>query len=121
MNTPPTLQIQFDLPVKYDVEIFIAGGGPSGVAAAVTAARMGRKVFLAEGHSCFGGMGTAGLVPVFLYFGDGVNFLAGGVGQEVYQLLKQRTPRLYLDEPLAGTVGVDAEILKRIYDDMMTG
>ena len=121
MNTSPTLQIQFDLPVKYDVEIFIAGGGPSGVAAAVTAARMGRKVFLAEGHSCFGGMGTAGLVPVFLYFGDGVNFLAGGVGQEVYQLLKQRTPRLYLDEPLAGTVGVDAEILKRIYDDMMTG
>ena len=38
------------IPIKYDVDIFVAGGGPSGVAAAVTAARQGKRVFLAENN-----------------------------------------------------------------------
>lgn len=100
-----------DIPVRHQVDIFVAGGGPAGLAAAVTAARQGRKVFLAEGHSCFGGMGTAGLVPVFMEFTDGVNFLAGGFGKEVYDRLagtRLPSPRL-----------IQVEFLKRVYDRMM--
>jgi hypothetical protein len=113
-------QVQFsrNIPVRHEVDVFIAGGGPSGVAAAVAARRQGASVFLAEGHSCFGGMGTAGLVPVYLHFGDGVNFLSGGVGEEIYNRLKQQTTKLYLHNP-HGAVSIDAEVLKRIYDDMM--
>ncbi len=118
MSEPKHIRIERDIPVRYDVDVFVAGGGPSGVAAAIAARRQGCSVYLAEGHTCFGGMGTAALVPVFLYLSDGVNFLAAGVGEEIYQRLRRDTPRLYLDDP-ANAVGIDAEALKRIYDDMM--
>ena len=68
------IQYRKSIEVRHEVDVFVAGGGPAGVAAAVTAARQGRSVFLAEGHSCFGGMGTAGLVPLLMMLGDGVNF-----------------------------------------------
>ena len=46
---------QRKIPVTRQVDVFIAGGGPAGLAAAVTAARMGASVFLAEKHQSFGG------------------------------------------------------------------
>jgi hypothetical protein len=100
-----------EIPIRHDVDIFVAGGGPAGLAAAVTAARQGKKVFLAEGHSCFGGMGTAGLIPVFMEFTDGVNFLAGGFGKEVYDRLAEA----HLPNPRM----IQVELLKRIYDQMV--
>lgn len=118
MSEQTQIRMQRDIPVRYDVDVFVAGGGPSGVAAAISARRQGCSVYVAEGHTCFGGMGTAALVPVFLHFSDGVNFLAAGVGEEVYERLRRSTSRLYLDDP-AGAVGIDAEVLKRVYDDMM--
>ncbi len=44
---------------SYDVVIL--GGTPGGIAAAVTAARLGRSVALVEYHSRFGGMSASGL------------------------------------------------------------
>jgi len=102
------------IPVRQRVDVFVAGGGPAGCAAAVAAARQGVRVFLAEAHSCLGGLGTAGLVPVFMQFTDGVNFLAGGIGHEMHERLIA-----------AGGTGPDskmtirAEILKRVYDDFL--
>jgi hypothetical protein len=96
------------------VDVFVAGGGPSGVAASLAAARQGRSVFLAERHTCLGGMGTAGLVPAFMQFSDGVNMLAAGIGEEILTKLQQ-----------AGGTGPDskfsihAEVLKRVYDDLL--
>ena len=66
------------LPVKVETDVFVAGGGPAGVAAAVTAREAGARVFIAEGFTCFGGMGTAARVPVFMPWGDGVRDLACG-------------------------------------------
>ena len=105
------------IPVRAEVDIFIAGGGPAGVAAALTAARQGARVFLAEGGTCFGGMGTAGLVPAFMCFSDGIHFLAAGVGEEIYCTLKQyaATP---VDDPYY-VVSINVEALKRVYDDLM--
>ena len=81
----PNISFQRSISVRYEVDVLIAGGGPSGVAAAIAARQQGAKVFLAEGQSCFGGMGTAGLVPSFSKFSDGINFLAGGVGRLIYE------------------------------------
>ena len=108
-----TETISFDrrVPVRYDVDVFVAGGGPAGVAAALTASRQGARVFLAEGSSCFGGMGTAGLVPAFMCFSDGLHFLAAGIGEEIYQQLK-RYADLPIDDP-ASSVSINVEALKR--------
>ena len=98
------------VPIRHNVDVFVAGGGPAGIAAAITAARLGSKVFLAEAIGCLGGMGTAGGVPLFLQFSDGVNFLAGDIGKEI----QNKNAEL-------GKVGdiIRAEILKEIYEDMM--
>ncbi|AQQ71765.1 putative FAD-binding dehydrogenase [Limihaloglobus sulfuriphilus] len=103
-----------NIPLRDKVDIFIAGGGSAGISAGVTAAREGLKVYLAESHTCFGGMATAGYVPLFMQFGDGVNFLADGFGREVYDAVKQAGGILYKDKYLS----IPAEKLKRIYDTM---
>jgi hypothetical protein len=105
------------IPVRHDVDIFVAGGGPAGVAATLAAARQDKQVFVAEGQACFGGMGTSGLVPAFMRFTDGVNFLADGIGHEVYNRMKQ-----YADIPddrPSGVVSINVEALKRVYDDLI--
>lgn len=48
-----------------EADVFIAGGGSAGLAAAVTAAREGASVVLAERAGCLGGMGTQSLVHSF--------------------------------------------------------
>ena len=64
-------------PVTKEVDVCVVGGGPAGIAAAVTAARMGAKVFLAEKQQCFGGAATLSSVPAFMRFSDGGHFLLG--------------------------------------------
>ncbi len=119
MNEQPTLLFQRTIPVRHQVDIFIAGGGPAGVAAALAAARQGADVFVAEGQACFGGMGTAGLVPAFMRFTDGINFLADGIGREVYEAMMAEGDIPPAADRPAGSVSIDVEALKRVYDTMM--
>ncbi len=104
------------VPVTKEVDVFIAGGGPAGIAAAVTAARMGADVFLAEKQQCFGGAASLSGVPAFMRFSDGEHFLAGGIGREVFDAL-------YGEAEDYNTIefSIQTEKLKRIYDDMMVG
>ena len=122
MNALSSLSFQRQIPVRHDVDVFVAGGGPAGCAAAVMAARQGCAVFLAEGHSCFGGMGTAGLIPAFMQFGDGVNFLAAGFGEELLDRLIASGGTAKPRDAAARTGGhcIGAEALKRVYDDLLT-
>jgi flavin-dependent dehydrogenase len=115
MEVGDKLSLSREIPIRYEVDVFIAGGGPAGAVAAVAAARQGSKVFLAENHSCFGGMGTAGLVPMFCQFTDGVNFLAGGFGRKIFDRL-----HLIHGDVGAGFTTNNTELLKRVYDDLIT-
>ncbi len=103
-----------DIPVKYTADVCVIGGGPTGVAAAIAAARQGASVFLAESQGCFGGAGTSGLVTAFTAFTDGVNFMCGGIGREVYDKLLSAGARLN-----GRSLPYQPEILKKIYDDMI--
>ncbi len=100
--------------VKYDTDICVVGGGPAGVAAAVSAARNGARVCLFEKEQCFGGAATAAKVPAFMRFSDGVNFLAEGIGREIFNKLYGECDYTPIE------FSISAEKLKRIYDEMVT-
>jgi hypothetical protein len=118
------VSFQRQVPVRHEVDVFVAGGGPAGAAAALAARASGASVFLAEAHSCLGGMGTAGLVPAFMRFGDGENFLAAGVGRQILDRLHAAggtgPGRHDPGDPAVGSISIDAEVLKRVYDDLLT-
>jgi NADPH-dependent 2,4-dienoyl-CoA reductase/sulfur reductase-like enzyme len=53
-------------PVVAEVDVVVAGGGPTGVGAALAAASEGAKTLLVERHAMLGGVWTAGLLnPLF--------------------------------------------------------
>jgi 2-polyprenyl-6-methoxyphenol hydroxylase-like FAD-dependent oxidoreductase len=51
-----------DVPVYRSCDVLVVGGGPSGTAAAVAAARTGADVILLERYNHLGGLSTGGLV-----------------------------------------------------------
>lgn len=51
-----------DIPVYRDCDVLVVGGGPSGTAAAVAAARQGADVVMLERYNHLGGLSTGGLV-----------------------------------------------------------
>ena len=53
------------LPVFGEFDVVVVGGGPSGIAASVSAAKHGASVLLVERYGFLGGMGTAGGVTNF--------------------------------------------------------
>ncbi len=112
------MQYSRKLEIKYDVDVFVAGGGAAGVAAAVAASRGGKSVFLAEATGCLGGMGTTGLVPAFAPFSDGVNTVASGIGFEIKQSLKNTVPVNSSDWGSRWSI-IDTEELKREYDRLL--
>ncbi len=79
-----------DIPVDDNYDVFVAGGGPAGAAAAVSAARQGARVILVEATGCLGGMGTSGLVTTFGPMGDGERTLVGGICRELIQDMHAR-------------------------------
>jgi hypothetical protein len=124
-----------EVAVRHEVDVFIAGGGPAGIAAGVTAARQGARVFLAEGMACFGGMGTSAGLPLFCAVTDGVNFTTAGFGTDVYERLtaaggsmNSRGEQMpHMPPTVAGSAAsrsgifdfsgyYNPEILKRVYD-----
>ena len=86
---------------KYDVAV--CGGGFAGISAALAAARQGKKVVLFEKQYMLGGLGTAGLVTIYLPLCDGYGHqVSFGIAEELLRLsitygAEARYPENWLD------------------------
>ena len=70
-----------------EYEIAVCGGGFAGIAAALAAARGGKKVVLFEREYMLGGLGTAGLVTIYLPICDGYGKqVSYGIAEELLRL-----------------------------------
>ncbi len=92
---------------KYDV--IVAGGGPSGVTAAVVAARNGAKTLLIEYFGAVGGMSTSGMMSHF----------TGSVNSPIYREILDRAAAKNIYSSSWKEV-IDPELLKITYLEMLS-
>ncbi|MCS7114066.1 MAG: FAD-dependent oxidoreductase [Candidatus Bathyarchaeota archaeon] len=69
------------MPLRFDVDVLVVGGGMAGVAAAIASARNGMNTLLIEGQSSLGGLATNGLV-------SGIVDADGGICKEFLDKMK---------------------------------
>lgn len=111
--------------MKKHYDVIVAGGGPAGVAAAVSGARCGAKVLLVEQAGYLGGMATNAKLPAFCIFTNGKDLLVGGVGLEILEAMKERMWRSPFYDYKPGRsfeydwVPIDAEALKSVLDEIV--
>lgn len=111
----------------FEADILVAGGGPAGIAAALSAARAGARVLLVEKNGFLGGMAAAAQVPAFAPFSDRTKAIVRGIGWEILTEMTRRMGRP-LPEPDTYNVPqdrgrmdwapIDVETLKIICDDL---
>ena len=78
---------QLETRIVKECEVLVAGGGFAGIAAALAAARAGKKVVLLEREYILGGLGTAGLVSIYLPICDGMGRqVCFGIAEELLRL-----------------------------------
>jgi hypothetical protein len=70
-------------PVSGEYDVVVAGGGASGLIAAVSAARAGARTLLIEHSACLGGTATYGMVAQWLGFFNRETRVVGGLAYEL--------------------------------------
>lgn len=108
-----------EIPVVASVDVLVAGGGPSGVAAAICAAREGASVLVVERYAFLGGLWTGGLVlPVLNTYGmnksGAQECCIGGFSAELCNRLFDMGMAVNRKEPT-----VDPEAAKYVMEQMM--
>ena len=104
-----------NVPVTDEFDVLVVGGGPAGICAAVSAARHGARVLLAERYGVVGGMMTTGAVDPILG-----SVSAGTMYDEIVGRLRRMDP----DVPVMTTrngreIPVDKESAKTVLDAMI--
>jgi len=114
-----------EIEVAAEADVVVIGGGSAGVAAAVTAARLGLQTILIEEFPFFGGMSTGGCVGTFcgFFYRDAAGDFAplvGGYPMEIMQQLQTRG-MCYGPVPFKTTAAVPYAPwgLKRLLDDLV--
>ena len=89
------------IPIKYEVDVLVLGGGPGGFAAAVNAARQGAKTMLIEQSGNVGGVATTGLMSHWTSHTEGgfyEEILERGADSECRQVINpEKLKNLFLN------------------------
>ena len=94
---------KLETPVVKECDVLVCGGGFGGISAALAAARQGKRVVLLEKQFILGGLGTAGLVTIYLPLCDGYGHqVSFGIAEELLRLsismgAEARYPANWLD------------------------
>lgn len=72
-----------EISIRYHADVVVLGGGLAGVAAAIAAARCGKRILLLEQSGCLGGLATNGHVSPFDATADRDGHPFGGIAQEI--------------------------------------
>lgn len=100
-----------DQSIKYD--IVVCGAGVAGIAAAIAAARRGKKVALIEKQCLIGGLATSGLIYIYLPLCDGGGKqLIGGIADEMIRRCTEYGPFDVPEKwggPAGGNPGIKGE------------
>lgn len=105
MNKEYIYEPEHTLSVRYaGYDVIVAGGGIAGIAAALAAAREGKRVLLLERMFALGGLATLGLVTIYLPLCDGKGHqLSFGLAEELLRLsIREGWERDYPDTWLEG-------------------
>ena len=114
-----------EIPEEFDYDLLVAGGGPAGYSAAISAARLGAKTLLVESCGCLGGMSTSGLVTRLDTTSDGIRMVVGGIMREVIETLYKRNmishyyPFSRFTSERGRYTPFDPEGLKLVLDEMV--
>jgi hypothetical protein len=112
------------VPVAAEADVVVVGGGSAGMAAAVTAGRLGLRTVLLDDAPFLGGMSTGGCVGTFCGFylrerDGGFTRIVGGLAAEVQDRLAAEGA-CYGPVPFRTTAALPYVPwrLKRLYDDL---
>ncbi len=89
--------------IAHSCDVLVCGGGFGGISAALAASRQGKKVILLEKQYILGGLGTAGLITIYLPLCDGCGKqVSFGIAEELFRLsismgCEDRYPDNWLD------------------------
>ena len=103
--------MEFSVPIvnSENYDVLVCGSGPAGVAAAVSAGRMGAKTLLIEALGRVGGISTSGLMSHF----------TGSVGNKIYHEILNRAAQKNTFNTGVKTNVIDPELLTVTYLEML--
>lgn len=99
-----------ETPVKYNVDVIVAGGGPAGIGAALGAARSGAKTLLIEEMNCLGGIATSGMMS---------HWCGGTVSPLTSEIMDRCQAARWENEVERPGWVINHELLKLVLFDMM--
>ena len=109
---------QRETPVLTKVDVVVAGGGPSGFAAAVAARRNGTEVLMVDRNNYIGGLLTS--LPMNAFYNYRGEQVIKGIPDELVQRLVQKgaSSGHQVDPRLGSSTATDSEMVKVVTQEM---